>query len=94
MICPHCADWEARYHELVKETLSMKREGFSVPRETGEPVVVPELPVVIQEAIGKVCKVGSLVWADQTKLAWAELRIGKDKETIAADILAGEKEPW
>lgn len=89
-VCARCEAIEARYHALVTEMLAMKREGFTVPRETPDPVLMPELPVVIRKAVSDVAKVGSQTWVHLTKLAWDMQRNGDDPEAIAAAIREGE----
>lgn len=92
--CPKCADWEHRYHELVREMMGMKREGF-VPRETvNEPISAPELPAAVQQAIAQVSSPGTGTWRQLNKYAWEAKRAGIEDGQIAADILAGEQEPW
>ena len=89
MPCKHCEAWESKYHELVKEMMGMKREGF-VAQHMGEPIMAPELPVLVRKAISDRAKVGTHTWSHLTNLAWDEMRNGTPPETIAADILAGE----
>lgn len=91
MTCPECAVKDARYHELVKELLAMKREGFTVAGPAPEPIAMPELPVVVRKAISDVTKVGTQTWVHLTKLAWDMQRNGDDPEAIAAAILEGEE---
>ena len=94
MSCLECGKKDERYNALVMEMMAMKRDGF-VPRETaGDPVLMPELPVEVRQAIAQVSTVGSGTWNLLTKGAWDAKRNGVPDKTIAADILAGEQEPW
>lgn len=77
------------YEELVKESLSLKREGFHVqqsyPDRTPEPPLDARIVAAIEGSTDSAAERERL-----RRLAEKELANGRKAEQIAADFLAGE----
>jgi len=89
--CAACAVTEARYHELVKELLAMKREGFTPAAVLPAPAPLPELDGAIRAAIKEIAPSGSPLARQQVRLAWDLLATGQDPAVVARMIRQGEE---
>ena len=90
-VCADCQQWSERYHELVKELLAMKREGFMPQGPTQEPPKMPELDPIIREAIRDIATPGTPTARTQERIAFDMLLAGDDPSQIAARIRRGQE---
>jgi hypothetical protein len=91
--CTRCDAWEARYHELVRELLTMKREGFGLQTAPAVVAEMRQLPAVVRKAISDVASPGDPTWRHLERQAWEMIGQEMDEGEIAAQIGAGEAVP-
>ena len=91
--CPRCEQWAARYHELVKELVAMRRDGFTPSPQAENLPPPPQLDTSIRDALRTNFTIGSAVYGQQEKLAWDMVRSGISPAEVAALIIKGEDMP-
>jgi hypothetical protein len=80
-----------RYDALLKEVMTLKREGFSATVQYDQPPAGPSLPGPVTKAIAQRSEPGTVERRELERSVSGMLREGVDPEDVAAAVLDGEQ---
>lgn len=82
------------YTELVNKLVELKRVGFEIPPDYGEPVTsAASLPDEVVDAMEMRARRNTPLWHELARYAEAQLRENADVEEIREEILVGGELP-